>query len=89
MTIPPQSAAQASKTAVSRAELCAIVLAAIRERPGCADVAEVSISHVVIEDVETTWRVTILASGGVDIITANHAADRVQKHLRQLYALKP
>jgi hypothetical protein len=73
---------------MSRADLCAIVLAAIREQPGCADVAEVSISEVVIEDVATTWRVTVLDSGGVDITVANHAADHVQKDLRELYALK-
>lgn len=87
MTIPTQPASP-SKPAMPRAELCAIVLAAIRERPGCFEVAEVSISEVVIEDVETTWRVTVLDSGGVDITVANHAADHVQKQLRDLYALK-
>ena len=55
------------KVPITRQELTAKVLAAIREHPKCATVKEIAITPEVILDVGTSWHVNIIDSGDADV----------------------
>ncbi len=77
-----------TKATLSRDNLSAKVLSGIRQHLGCEAVKEVSISEVAEIDAISSWRVTVIDSGGVPIIQANHAALHAQNALRHRFDLQ-
>ena len=77
-----------TKATLSRDHLSAKVLSGIRQHLGCEAVKEVSISEVAEIDAISSWRVTVIDSGGVPIIQANHAALHAQNALRHRFDLQ-
>jgi hypothetical protein len=75
------------KMKLSRAKLCRKILTAIQGYPGCKDVKEASIAEVSDTAAASIWRVTVVDSKGVAIEKANHAAQNVQKEIREQYDL--
>ena len=69
------------KTPITRQELSAKVLAAIREHPNCESVKEIAITPEVILDVGTTWHVNVVDGGDADIALAMTVARTVQERL--------
>jgi hypothetical protein len=76
------------KTALSKDELGAKVLEAIREQPGCRMVKEISVSRASGTNVADTWIITVVDSGGALISDAFRAARLVQSELRQHFDLR-
>jgi hypothetical protein len=74
-----------SKIPITRQELTAKVLAAIREHPECRSVKEIAITPAEIVHVETTWHVNIIDSGGADVELAFAVARKVQDNLSSLF----
>ena len=73
------------KIPITREELAAKVLAAIREHPQCGSVKEIAISPEEVLDIGATWHVNIVDSGGVDVELAYTVARRVQENLDPLF----
>ena len=76
------------KTALSKDELGAKVLEAIREQPGCRMVKEISVSRPAGANLGNTWIITIVDSGSALISDAFRAARLVQSELRQHFDLR-
>ena len=74
-----------NKTPITRQELSAKVLAAIREHPKCASVKEITITPIVISDAATTWHVNILDSGDADIQVALTVTRTIQERLSSMF----
>jgi hypothetical protein len=73
------------KIPITRQELSAKVLAAIREHPECGSVKEIAITPAEIVHVGTTWHVNIIDSGDADMELAITVARRVQENLSPLF----
>jgi len=74
-----------SKIPITRQELTAKVLAAIREHPECRSVKEIAVTPAEIVHVGTTWHVNIVDSGGADVQLAFAVARKVQNNLSSLF----
>ena len=67
---------------ITRQELAAKVLAAIREHPKCGSVKEVAITPTETLGVAgTTWHVNIVDSGDADVELVVTVARRIQENL--------
>ena len=76
---------QSKRLPITRQELSAKVLAAIREHPKCRSVKEIAVTPEVILDVGTAWHVSIIDSGGADVELALTVARKVQEDLSPLF----
>jgi len=75
------------KKLVSRDDLQEMVISAIRQRPGCEGVLEISVSSVNIVGGESTWRASIIDNGTASLETAYHAAARITEEYTREYQL--
>ncbi len=66
---------------ITRQELAAKVLAAIREHPKCGSVKEVAITPTETQGAETTWHVNVVDSGDADVDLVVTVARRIQEKL--------
>ena len=71
----------AMSKSITRQELGAKVLAAIREHPKCGSVKEVAITPTEVSSAETTWHVNIVDSGDADVELVVTVARRIQENL--------
>ncbi len=72
------------KIPITRQELSAKVLAAIREHPGCQSVKEIAVIPAEVLDVGPTWHVNIIDSGDADVELAYTVARSVREKLGPL-----
>ena len=73
------------KIPITRQDLSAKILAAIREHPKCGLVKEIAVTPELILDVGTDWHVNVIDSGGADVETAITVARKIQEDLRPLF----
>ena len=66
---------------ITRQELAAKILAAIREHPKCESVKEVAITPTETQGAETTWHVNVVDSGDADVDLVVTVARRIQEKL--------
>ena len=72
---------------VTREELSAKVIAAIRQEPGCDGVQEVSINAITVVNEGSTWRASVLDGGTANADDARRAADRITELYTRLFRL--
>ncbi|MBV8747456.1 MAG: hypothetical protein JO134_20700 [Xanthobacteraceae bacterium] len=75
------------KTPITRAELNAKVLEAIREHPACRDVAEIAITSVEVLGQGSTWHVNVVDSGFSPLEISMTVARDVAERMQPIYEL--